>query len=702
MSGAFFGADIGGTFTDIIYVRGDGTLAMNKRLSTPDDFSLAIAEGMSGLLQQSNNEDVTELRHGTTVATNAVLEKTGARTVLVTTRGFRDRLEIGRLRIPRLYDITWNKPAPLVPRDRRLEINERVSGTGKILRKPDSAELDQIAAQIVELDAVSIAVCLINSYLNDENEIYVVDELKRRLPSLSITYSAEILKEIGEYERTCTTTANAYIKPVMKNYLESLSNRVKAIAETDAVYIMQSNGGVFDINSAVSRPVFAIESGPAAGVVATKALGQFLGEGNLLAFDMGGTTAKASLIENGAISYSPELEIGGEISRNSRLIKGGGYLIRTPTIDIAEVGAGGGSIAWVEEGQLRLGPRSAGSKPGPACYDLGGSNVTVTDASLLLGYINPEGLAGGAVKLISELAHEAIERHICSPLGLDPSTAANGIHKLANAAMGRAISSVSTERGRDIRDFVLVAFGGNGPIHAAALAREFDIRRVVIPPNPGLFSVNGLLFADEEQHFIITPSNESSSLGSHLLGIFDEIESNPQIKEASKSKDNYIITSEWFLDLRYLRQGHAIRIAVDRAPANWGGISEQFEREHEVRFGHRNNGCPIEVVNVRLVCKKTRIDQEELIGKLFKNDNIIQDAQESVRFCDFGREFGLLKTVVLPLGRGMLGEERRQGPMIIEEYDSSIVVPPDFSARRDKRGVVWLENSNLDSERSNA
>lgn len=693
--GAVFGADIGGTFTDIVYAGADGAVVVDKRLSTREDYSRAISEGIGTILGDLGRPAsiVSEVRHGTTVATNAILEKTGARAALVTTRGFRDRLEIGRLRIPALYDIRFNKPTPLVPRDRRLEIAERIGAQGEILSRPGSKELDRVAHEIRRLEVTSVAVCFINAYLNDANEVFVREELARRLPAVAFSHSAELLREISEFERTATTVANAYIKPEMGSYLGRLRARLADGDVQSGIFIMQSNGGVLPLTETAEKPVYAIESGPAAGVVGARALGSYIGEPNLVAFDMGGTTAKASLIEHGEISYSGELEVGGEISRNSRLIKGSGYLIRTPTIDISEVGAGGGSIAWIDAGgQLRIGPRSAGSTPGPACYGLGGTEPTVTDANIVLGFMNPVALAGGAVAVSLDRAAAAIRERVAEPLGLSVVEAALGIHKLANASMGRAIRSVSTERGRDIREFTLVAFGGNGAIHAAALARDYGIKRLIVPQRPGVFSAVGLLVADVEQHFVITPPGRASHLDDAIAEHFEAMERDAAVAACVSPEPGHEVTVEWFADLRYLRQGHTLRVPVRRGSATL--VAAAFEAEHATQFGHCSPGTPVEVVNVRLIVRKRRADRDAVTTRLFSGQGSERAAAVgAVRTCHFGPALGSGDTVIL-LGRGALGREAAPGPMVIEEYDTSIVVPPDFAAHRDEHGLVWLTNLN--------
>ena len=381
------GVDVGGTFTDVILHGADGRVVLRKLLSTPPSYDRAVVDAVGGLAADDAGA-VAEVVHGTTVATNAVLERRGSLTALVTTAGFRDVLELRRLRIPHMYDLFWRKPPPLVERHLRFELNERVAADGTIVRRLDAEECRALAARLREKGVESVAVCFLHSYLYPEHEQRFGAILAEELPEANVSLSSEILREQREYERSATTVVNAYVRPLMASYIDRIRTGLDGIGLDGPLQIMQSSGGVMTADDAKERPVFALESGPAAGVVAARGMGERLGIGNLLAFDMGGTTAKASLIEDGAISRGREYEVGGAMSAGSRLIRGAGELLRIPTIDIAEVGAGGGSIAWIDPaGGLQVGPRSAGADPGPACYGRGGVEPTVTDANVVLGYM---------------------------------------------------------------------------------------------------------------------------------------------------------------------------------------------------------------------------------------------------------------------------------------------------------------------------
>ncbi len=503
--GTRIGIDIGGTFTDLVFMNPQGEVRRAKVLSTPDDYSQGIANGLGGALADGGLRigDITQIMHGTTVATNALLEGKGAKVALITTEGFRDVLEIRRLRMPVLYDIRWRKPPALVPRRRRFEVNERIDHRGVVERPLDEDDARAVIDRLLATGADAIAICLINGYANGVHEARLRELIRERDADISITLSSELLPEIREYERTSTTVVNAYVLPLVRHYLRGLADKLRERAIARPLTIMQSSGGAMSASAAAERPIHIIESGPAAGVVGAAELARRLGNLSLLSFDMGGTTAKAALIDAGQFLRVNSLEVGGGINIAGRLLTGGGYHVRAPAIDIAEVGAGGGSLARLDAGgALRVGPDSAGAMPGPACYAQGGSSATVTDANIVLGFINPAALAGGGLPLRRDLAERALDADVAAPLGLPLAEAAWGVHRVANATMARALRAVSTERGRDPRDLYMLAFGGNGPVHAATLARLLDIRRILVPPVPGLFSALGMLFPEIEHHYV--------------------------------------------------------------------------------------------------------------------------------------------------------------------------------------------------------
>ena len=461
MSGSLrISADIGGTFTDIAFLRNDGVLITRKILSTPDDFARAVVMGILELINEINEppESFSEVLHGCTVATNAILESKGAKTALITTKGFRDVLEMRRIRMPVLYDPLYVKPVPLIPRERRYEIEERLDGNGKIITKINRNNLKDIINNIRDDNVESIAVTLIHSYANDKHERIIGEILSNELPKCFVTLSVDILPEIREYERTSTTAINAYVGPPVKSYVNSLISILKESGFTSNLLMMQSSGGMMDAETVVKNPAQIVECGPAAGVIGSAHLGRLTNMNNLITLDMGGTTAKASLIENGNLMKTDEYEVGGGINLSSKLIKGGGYALKTPVIDISEVGAGGGSIVWIDKvGQLKVGPKSAGASPGPVCYKNKGTEPTLTDANVVLGYLNPSSIAGGTVLIDYEAAYNSLNDKIAVPLNQNVMELAYGIHLIANSTMMRAVKAVSTYRGRDPREFTIIA-----------------------------------------------------------------------------------------------------------------------------------------------------------------------------------------------------------------------------------------------------
>ncbi|MGE4657668.1 MAG: hydantoinase/oxoprolinase family protein, partial [Gammaproteobacteria bacterium] len=498
------GVDIGGTFTDIVLVAPNGRIYTKKVSSTEDDYARGILEGIEQVLVAFGLTDVNiaEVTHGTTVASNTILQMSGPRTGLITTQGFRDVLELRTLRMPRLYDLKWVKPPPLVERYLRVEVDERVDTHGLVQKALARADAQCAVDRLLEEEVEAIAVCLINSFANPINEHLLLDVIHETAPEVPCCISYDVLPEIKEYERTSTTVINAYLLPVITGYLNSLVRQLQDAAIDAPLLLMQSNGGLTSAEQTRRLPCHIIESGPAGGVVGAHALSKKLGLDDIVTFDMGGTTAKASLIERGQYSRAVEYNVGGGVMIASRLLTGSGYRLKVPAIDLAEVGAGGGSIVWLDSaGALQIGPRSAGASPGPACYGTGGTEPTVTDVCAILGYLNPNHLIGGELRIDTGLSHRVFTEKIADPLGLDLFHTAFGAFEIASANMIRAIKSVSSERGRDPRSYVLFAFGGNGPLFAAGIARVLGMSRILVPPIPGLFSAFGLLCADVEYHY---------------------------------------------------------------------------------------------------------------------------------------------------------------------------------------------------------
>ena len=537
----------------------------------------------------------------------------------------------------------------------------------------------------------AVAICFINSYVNPENETTAMHHLKLHLPNVPISISAELLPQIQEYERTSTTVVNAYIRPVVETYVTSLKARMQRIGLKIPLMIMQSNGGVLPAEQAGQQPVYIIESGPAAGVVGTQRLGAHLGLGDLMVLDMGGTTAKAALIEGGRFSIMPTAEVGGGESKGHRLIHGAGHAVQVPTIDIAEVGAGGGSIATVDSaGGFEVGPRSAGASPGPVCYDLGGEQPTVTDANLLLGYLNPEVLVGGDLRLNFAKAKAALGA-LGKKLGEPVTETAYGIHQIANANMLRALSAVSSERGRDPSQFTLVAFGGNGGVHASELTETLSISRVVIPPVAGLFSALGLLFADVEHQLVsafyrVLAGMSAADLNAALAPMVENAH-DLLVSEGFDSPSRREI--DIFADMKYVGQAWTLSVPVGAFPAGEStvaGLAGGFGQAHDCAYGYRSDQEPIQFVALKVVGRG--------IAETPRLPERVRRARDrhraaGARDAYFGPERGWLRTQVVP--RSGLSEGPVNGPLIIEEYDATTVVRPGWRACLDGWNNIVIE-----------
>jgi N-methylhydantoinase A len=634
------GADIGGTFTDVILLSPAGAVTAVKVLSTPPDFAAGVlSASLAGLAQAgAAPADVALVLHGTTVATNAILEMTGARTGLVTTAGFRDVLEIGRLRRPYLYDLSWVKPVPLARRRHRYELNQRITAGGELAPATDEAE---------------------------------------------VTASVDISPELQEFERTSTAVVNSYIGPVVRGYMDELRQQLSDSGLRAPCLVMQSSGGLMDAPAVSELPVQIIESGPAAGVTAAAKLARAMGLDNVVAFDMGGTTAKASLIENGEPFLAAEYEVGGSMNLMRGLGRGAGYPIRVPSLDIAEVGAGGGSIISVDAaGALHVGPDSAGARPGPACYGNGGDRPTLTDANVALGYLSPLALAGGRVSIEPKLADKVL-RDVAGILGSDAQSVARGAYEIAVSSMTKAVKAVTSERGRDPREAVLVAFGGAGPLYGAYLARELGIGTVLVPVRPGLFSSLGLLVADiERQH--VTPCGGDSGLDVIRDGIA-ELEQTVRAELAGASVLSAQVEIERLLDMRYRGQRFELRVALPGGPVSDEALAtarSRFHAEHRRTYGRAAADELVEIVNIRVV---GRIVNDIEVGDALALDESFRPAAPT-RSCRFEQS-----TETPVLARSALGQLPLPGPLIVEDMDSTTLVPPGARAHRDQLNNIVIE-----------
>jgi N-methylhydantoinase A len=670
------GVDIGGTFTDITVLDDrTGDILSDKVLTTPEDPSMGVLEGLKQVGAELRN--VGLLVHGTTVAINGLIERRGARTGLITTKGFEDVLEIGRGNRTVFFDIFYQRPVPLVPRRWRLGVSERVNSRGEVVEPLDLegvvAAIEYLAAQ----GAQSVAVCFLHSFRNPSHERQVKELVRSRHPHLDVSLSSEVLPEIREYERLSTTVTNGYLKPVIRAYLENLETRLRDMGSGGGLHVMQSNGGIMTAEMAKERPVQIIESGPVGGAVAAAyvvgATGRSSLRENVIAFDMGGTTSKANVIRRGVMQTTTEYWPAG-------------YMVKIPVVDIVEVGIGGGSIGWIDpEGFLAVGPCSAGAEPGPVCYDRGGLEPTVTDANAVLGRV--EQLVGGRMRLNPGKARHALQEKLARPLQIDPVQAAVGILEIAVAKMADTIRTVTVARGIDPRDFTLCAFGGAGPMHAAFIARELDIPLVVIPPAPGTFSGLGFLCSDFRHDFVQTFLMDVTRPDMELVReVFADLEakgSRVLHQEGFSSSDITLFRS---LDMRYIGQAHEVNVPLSGAldDGALAAVAEEFHRRHEEHYGHSAPGERVEVVNLRVTA--TGQVKRPVIRYNPRTEGQPLRGRRRVYFKELGGwiDCPLYKRTALPPGFQV------RGPVILEEHTSTVVVPPDFRAEIDPFGNVVL------------
>lgn len=698
-SGVKIAVDVGGTFTDVVGVDEGGEVIRLKVLTTPRDPSEGVVTGISKAIEalrrvrgEGDGVRVDVVVHATTIGTNTFLGQVGLdvpKVGLITTEGFRDLLEIGRQRRPELYNVFFEKPKPLVPRRLRLTIPERVGPGGQVITPLDEDRVRDAAKVFREEGVESVAICFLHSYVNPAHEAKAKEILVEELPGKYVVASHEVDPEYREFERLSTTVVNAALMPVLAKYFAKLDAELRRFGVSgDRLLIMKSDGGFAKPSEACRVPASTIESGPAAGVIAAAHLAKELGIRNVLSFDMGGTTAKISTIVNGVPEVTEEFEVGGVVHKG-RLIKGSGYVVRYPHIDLVEVSAGGGTIAWVDEaGHLRVGPYSAGSDPGPACYGRGGTEPTVTDANLILGRLG-EALAGGEVMVRKDLAVKAFEERICGPAGLSLEEAAHGVIRLANTEMGRAIRIATVEKGYDPREFTLIAFGGAGPMHACELAEELGVTKVVIPQAPGVFSALGLLLADYRHEFKASVLRSITELSDgELEEIYASLEAKAleTLSREGVSKDDVVMVR--YADLRYVKQSYELSVEAPR-PIPKGGVAklrEAFDRRHEEIYGYSMSD-EVMVVKVRVTAVgKVRKPSLRVVKEAIGDGG---DALVGTREAFFGRmgwvEAKVFRRAALPPGSVIAG------PAMIEEYDSVTVVPPGWTCRVDGLGNLLLE-----------
>lgn len=661
------GIDIGGTFTDLVGCI-DGRIVTSKSSTVPADPTQGVADTLN--LAKLDMERLAEVLHGTTVAINTVLERKGARTALITTKGFRDVYAIGRGNRIEAFNLFFHRPKPLVERDLTFEIAERVDARGHILFALDEAALRELAGILRARGVEAVAVCLLHAYANPDHERRIGAFLRDVLPDLFVTLSHEILREYREYERTSTTALNAYVGPRVKTYLSRLETYLRANRFKGRIEIMRSNGGVMSIAAAGVQPVSMMESGPVAGMIGAGRLALDLKLERCIGFDMGGTTAKTSLIDNGAPSIEEGYVIGGQAS---------GQPMQLPVVDIVEVGAGGGSIAWIDaDGGIHVGPQSAGADPGPACYGKGNPDPVVTDANLVLGRINPRRFLGGTMALDVTASEHAIEKKIAGPLGLGVREAALGIVRIADAAMSLAVRAVSVNKGVDPRDTAIIAFGGGGPLHAGSIAREIFVPKLVVPKLPGTFSALGMLMASWRQDFVRTLIGRLGTLDAHSVeAVFAEL---TQVGTEQIARDGIAPSNAQFAfhaNLRYVGQEHTIPIPV-ASPSlltrDLGHLREMFHAEHAKRYAQSAPDEVMEIVSLRLVVTAARQDR---MAETWLNEAWVPQgaAEESTRDVVFDDAACPLKTRIV--WRPALGAGTTiAGPAIIEEPNATTLVHP--------------------------
>ncbi len=682
------GFDIGGTFTDLVAVdESSGKMTVVKCPTTPHDPSEGVIKGLSALLKNLGVEGsrLSLAVHSTTLVTNTVIERNGAPTALLTTKGFKDVLEIGREKRITVYDIFEEKLPPLVPRKHRIELDERSLYNGKVERKINDREVIKVAKTLVNGGIQSVAVVLLHSYANRSNENRVKELLSKNAPNLTVSLSSEILPEWREYERSSTTVINAYTQPKTAKYMHVIERALRDHGFSGRLFIMQSSGGLGTVGTVSQYPVRIIESGPAAGALAAGYLGKLAGASDMVSFDMGGTTAKCCLITGGEPRVTTDFEVAGYM-----YLRGSGYPVRIPTIDLLEIGAGGGSIAHLDYGLLKVGPRSAGADPGPACYPKGGEEPTVTDADLVLGYLNPEYFLGGEIKLDKHKSIRAIEEKIASKLGFDVRKAAEGISEVVNSNMARAMRIISVERGQDPSQLSLIAFGGAGPVHAFNLAKQLKIRRIIVPLAAGATSALGLLVADMKFDFVRTYLTLIDDVNlQKVKEIYAEMKGEA---EELMSETGYERRYLKFVDMRYSGQAYELSVPFGEGLDTYDvdGLKKTFFNLYSDRYGYTRND-PVECVSWRLVAYG-------LVPKV----NLAKDygyTQEKVRIKDereayFPELEGFVECKIYDRYNLFPGTEL-EGPAIIEERESTCVISPSQKMRVDNYQNLIIEDASL-------
>jgi N-methylhydantoinase A len=687
------GVDIGGTFTDLLLLdEHTGETIIGKILTTPGDPSVAVIQGLQALLAEHHLDPaaISATIHGTTLITNAVIERKGAKTALITTQGFRDALEIGREKRYDIYDIFLENPEPLVPRARRREVAERLDETGRVLVPLNRMEVFDVVKDLLRDGVQALAVVLLHSFRNPAHERIVREVVESEFPSLTLSLSSDVMPEIREFERTSTTVANVYVKPIARRYLNKLRDEVRQLGLRGDLYVMLSNGGITTCETASEYPIRLIESGPAAGALAASFYSQLKGLDHVISFDMGGTTAKICLIDQGQPMVTTEFEV----ARVYRFKKGSGLPVKVPVIEMIEIGAGGGSIARIDElGLLKVGPDSAGADPGPSCYGLGGGEPTVTDADLVLGYLDPHYFLGGKMPLDRSRAEEAIRKRVADPLGIDLTRAAWGMHDVVNENMANAARMHLVERGRDQRRYSLIAFGGAGPVHAYRVAEKLKLRQLVCPSAAGVTSAFGFLVAPMAFDFVQTYLTTLRGIDfTHLNTIFEEMETRGRalLRQAGVPAEAVTVTRS--ADMRYLHQGFEINVPVASGrlgPADIPRLQANFDQEYERMYKRLNAEVDVEALNWRVIVSGPRPSIH--MRQADRQSNTTEAPRRGERLAYFPETSGYVTCAVYDRYQLAPGMALR-GPAIIEERESTVVVDPGARVEVDayQNVVIWL------------
>lgn len=686
--------DIGGTFTDLVALNEENGEILNIKVSsTPKEPARAVIEALREFLRKTNNAKVSVIIHATTIATNALLGQLSLelpKTALITTKGFRDIIEIGRQRRHELYNLFVQKPRTIIPRHLRFQVEERIGPKGEILTPLDKNQVKSLVRQLKKENVKAVAVALLFSYIKPNHEREIGRILKKSLSKIYVSLSSEVAPEYREYERTSTATVNAVLMPIVSSYLDNLQRKIRKLGEKCPFCVMQSDGGIATKKFVSKKPVSIIESGPAAGVIASAFYGKLLGIKNILSFDMGGTTAKAGAIKESTPEIVKEYEVAGKV-HSGKIVKGSGYPVRYPFIDLAECSAGGGTIAWVDQGKaLQVGPLSAGAEPGPVCYGKGGKQPTVTDANLMLGRLNPKYMLGGEMKIYPRLAEKAILKEICGKIRLGLTEASAGIIKITNSTMAKILRIVSMERGHDPREFVLMCFGGAGPMHGCALAEELGITKLIIPNNPGLFSAYGLLAADFR-----------STLTKAIIKLTDRVDIKEvetifqklRLKGAEILKKQHVPKRNMHfirqMDLRYFGQSYELTIPTSSpfTKETLNKTVENFHKKHIAVYGYAAKSEPVELVNVKLIAvgavEKPKLKEQPLHG-----EKPPKKAMVAERKVFFEHDNSYVRTSVYRREKLKAGNVIR-GPAVVEQYDATTIVYPDWIASVDKfRNII--------------